>query len=216
MLCMRIIEKPTAQRIDALLPQTQCGECGYSGCMPYAEALAAGVVDIDRCPPGGVETMTALAHLLKKDPSPYLAQVAINTRSPTLAVIDEAECIGCTKCIQACPVDAIIGAAKRMHSVLTHECTGCGLCVEPCPVNCIEMQPQQALSYDPHIARQRFQARQTRLLREEHQKQHSYRQKKKLSTQETNEKEERKAKQAYILQALARVQSNQKKQRDKE
>lgn len=195
------------KKIDSLLPQTQCGECSYAGCMPYAEAMALGLAGIDRCPPGGVATVKALGALLGIDPAPYLAQAQANTRPASVAVIREAECIGCTKCIAACPVDAIIGTGKMMHAVISHDCTGCGLCVLPCPVDCIEMQVQPEASYDPNEARERYQARQTRLLREEHQKQQSYRQKRQMSAQNEGEKKEAKAKQEYILQALARVKS---------
>jgi len=128
-------------RIDALLPQTQCGKCGHPGCQPYAQAIAAGE-PINRCPPGGQETVVALARLLKR---PVLAlDVARGPAPAQVAFIREAECIGCTKCIQACPVDAIVGAAKLMHSVLIDECTGCDLCVAPCPVDCIDMLPLPA------------------------------------------------------------------------
>ena len=193
------------KQIDALLPQTQCGECSYAGCMPYAEALASGLARIDSCPPGGVATLKALGALLGIDSKPYLAEALANTRPPTVAVIREAECIGCTKCIAACPVDAIIGSGKRMHAVISHDCTGCGLCVEPCPVDCIEMQVQTKARYDRDEARARFRARQARLLRDEHQKQQSYRQKRQMTAQHEGEQTETKAKQAYILQALARV-----------
>ena len=199
------------KQIDALLPQTQCGECGYSGCLPYAEALAHGSATIDHCPPGGLKTVRALGTLLGIDPTPYLAQAATNTRPFAVAKIREAECIGCTKCIQACPVDAIIGSAKKMHVVLTHECTGCGLCVEPCPVDCIEMMPYPEPTYNPDRARLRYQARQSRLLREEHEKQQHYRQKKQLAVQTgANEQQDHRAKQDYILQALARAQAKKK------
>ena len=195
------------KQIDALLPQTQCGECSYAGCMPYAEALAAGTASIDRCPPGGVNTLIGLGKLLNIDPTPYLDSVQANTRPHAVAVIREAECIGCTKCIKACPVDAIIGTAKMMHAVITHECTGCGLCVEPCPMDCIDIVSQPEPSYNPDTARVRFVARQTRLLRDEHQKQQLYRQKRRLiaETEAKNSVDEIKAKQDYILQALARV-----------
>lgn len=126
------------QRIDALLPQTQCGKCGHPGCKPYAEGIALGEA-INKCPPGGLETITGLAQLLRV---PILELDTSRGEGPAqVAYIREAECIGCTKCIQACPVDAIVGAAKLMHTVIMDECTGCDLCVAPCPVDCIEMRP---------------------------------------------------------------------------
>ncbi|GGI86858.1 RnfABCDGE type electron transport complex subunit B [Legionella impletisoli] len=198
---------PTVSEIDALLPQTQCGECDFKGCRPYAEALANGSVTIDRCPPGGVETLKALGRLLEVDSTPYVERVSKNTRLPSLAVIREPECIGCTKCIQACPVDAIIGGAKQMHTVLEHECTGCGLCVEPCPVDCIDMVSLPAPQFDKTISRERFQAREVRLLREQHEKQQLYREKRKLAALKAGEEQDKQAKNHYILQALARVQA---------
>lgn len=127
-----------ADRIDDLLPQTQCGQCGYGGCRPYAEALALGECDINRCPPGGVAGIAALSRLLHRPMRALDPECGVE--APLLvAVIDEAVCIGCTKCIQACPVDAIVGAAQRMHTVVAALCTGCGLCVPPCPVDCIAM-----------------------------------------------------------------------------
>ena len=195
----------SAAEIDALLPQTQCGECGYPGCRPYADALAQGSVAIDRCPPGGVTTLKALAELLQQDPKPYLQQAAQNTRPPAVAVIREEECIGCTKCIQACPVDAIIGSAKQMHGIIAHECTGCGLCIEPCPVDCIELSPLPEERYERDLARNHFEARQTRLLKEKQQQEALYREKRVLAQQSMGAKAEREAKQAYIAQALARV-----------
>lgn len=192
--------------IDALLPQTQCGECGYAGCMPYAEALAQGITTIDRCPPGGVTTVKALAQLLQiKVAEPLLTVAQANSRSPALASIREAECIGCTKCIQACPVDAIIGSAKMMHAVINHECTGCGLCVEPCPVDCIDLLPLEQAQYNPQIARQHFHDRHARQLREENCKQQSYREKKQLAVNKTNQQQDVKAKQDYIMQAMVRA-----------
>jgi electron transport complex protein RnfB len=131
---------PLVDRIDALLPQTQCGQCGFPGCRPYAEAIAAGKADINQCPPGGEATILALADLLDREPKPLNPEHG-QEMPKTVAVIDEARCIGCTLCIQACPVDAILGAAKQMHTVIEEECTGCGLCVPPCPVNCIDMVP---------------------------------------------------------------------------
>ncbi len=135
----RIEEDPIVDRISNLLPQTQCGQCGYPGCKPYAEAIANEDAGINLCPPGGETTIVALADLLGRDPEPLSDSAA---EIPALAVIKEAECIGCTLCIQACPVDAIVGAAKQMHTVIAQECTGCKLCLPPCPVDCIEMVPE--------------------------------------------------------------------------
>ncbi len=134
----RVEGDPIAEQINALLPQTQCGQCGYPGCRPYAEAIAAGD-KINKCPPGGEATIQALADLLDVEAEPL---DAVEGEKPKMvAFIREAECIGCTKCIQACPVDAIVGAARQMHTVIVSECTGCDLCVEPCPVDCIDMIP---------------------------------------------------------------------------
>jgi electron transport complex protein RnfB len=174
------------QRIDALLPQTQCGKCGHPGCKPYAQGIAEGE-PINKCPPGGDETIAALAELLKV---PVLElDISRGSAPPQVAFIREAECIGCTKCIQACPIDAIVGAAKLMHTVIVDECTGCDLCVAPCPVDCIEMHPlspgtlpvvgglavsldeQRARAAKRDHARQRFERRNERLHREEQQKQ---------------------------------------------
>ncbi|GLR64344.1 electron transport complex subunit RsxB [Marinospirillum insulare] len=130
---------PLVEKIDQLLPQTQCGQCGHPGCKPYAEAIAAGEA-INLCPPGGETTIQALADLLGRDPLPLDAEDT-SSSIKRVAYIREDECIGCTKCIQACPVDAILGAAKQMHTVIADECTGCDLCVEPCPVDCIDMLP---------------------------------------------------------------------------
>ncbi|WP_133511263.1 electron transport complex subunit RsxB [Candidatus Thiosymbion oneisti] len=135
----RVEGDPVADRIDALLPQTQCGQCGYPGCRPYAEAVAKNEVAINKCAPGGETVILALADLLGKDPLP--PEAGEEEPPKALAVIDEQLCIGCTLCIQACPVDAILGAAKQMHTVIADECTGCELCVAPCPVACIEMVP---------------------------------------------------------------------------
>ena len=130
---------PIVEQINELLPQTQCGQCGHPGCRPYAEAIASGEA-INRCPPGGQATINALADLLDVEAEPLDAESGVESL-PSVAFIREDECIGCTKCIQACPVDAILGAAKQMHTILSDECTGCDLCVEPCPVDCIEMRP---------------------------------------------------------------------------
>lgn len=137
----KVESDPVVERIDALLPQTQCGQCGFAGCRPYAEAIANGGADINRCPPGGENTIVALADLLGRDPKPLDPERGEAQEQPLVAVIDEQTCIGCTLCIQACPVDAILGAAKHMHTVIEEECTGCKLCVPPCPVECIDMIP---------------------------------------------------------------------------
>ncbi|WP_148193413.1 electron transport complex subunit RsxB [Pseudomonas syringae] len=169
--------------IDALLPQTQCGKCGHPGCKPYAEGIAGGEA-INKCPPGGDETIVQLAELLSV---PVLTlDLQRGTAPAQVAFIREAECIGCTKCIQACPVDAILGAARLMHTVIINECTGCDLCIAPCPVDCIEMHPLPLATVTPVVgglaptpelqearqrkrshARMRFEARNARLHREQ-------------------------------------------------
>jgi electron transport complex protein RnfB len=127
-----------ADAIDRLLPQTQCTKCGYAGCRPYAEAIADGTADFNQCPPGGAMGIGALAALLGRTPRPLNPDNGIE--APRLvAFVREDECIGCTKCIQACPVDAIVGAPRRMHTVVADLCTGCDLCIPPCPVDCIDM-----------------------------------------------------------------------------
>ena len=156
---------PLAQRLDALLPQTQCTKCGYAGCRPYAEAMAAGEADINQCPPGGDETVAGLARLLGREPRPLNAANGVY-RPPQVAVIDEAICIGCTKCIQACPVDAIVGASKLMHTVIASWCTGCELCIPPCPVDCIALEPVESLP-ETDLSRSRYEARTARLARDE-------------------------------------------------
>jgi electron transport complex protein RnfB len=176
----------TAERIDALLPQTQCGKCGHPGCKPYAEGIARGEA-INKCPPGGAETIAALAQLLTL---PVIELDSNRGNAPAqVAFIREAECIGCTKCIQACPVDAIVGAAKLMHTVIIDECTGCDLCVAPCPVDCIDMLPLHDIEVTPIVgdlavnesqyqartlkrnhARHRYESRNARLRREDEQR----------------------------------------------
>jgi electron transport complex protein RnfB len=157
-----------ADRIDALLPQTQCEQCGYHGCRPYAEAIARGEARINQCPPGGAAGIEKLAALLDTPPLPL--DPAHGAEKPrTLARIVEADCIGCTKCIQACPVDAIVGAAKLMHTVIADDCTGCELCVPACPVDCIVLLPMPSAQIDQahaDAAREHFQRRETRLARQ--------------------------------------------------
>lgn len=143
MLVTRVLRpqgSPVTDAIDQLLPQTQCGQCGYPGCRPYAEAVFRGDAKINRCPPGGEITIRELAKLLGRAPLPLDPQFG-STKPREIALIDESACIGCKKCILACPVDAIIGARKMMHTVIAQECTGCTLCVPVCPVDCIAMEP---------------------------------------------------------------------------
>ena len=159
----------SASAIDSLLPQTQCTRCGYAGCKPYAEAISAGEANINQCPPGGSVTINALANLLGRAPIPL--NPANGVEAPLLiAQIDEARCIGCAKCLPPCPVDAIVGTRKRMHTVLADLCTGCELCVAPCPVDCIEMVTRDSLpntSAEPaaHDNRARFEAHNSRIAR---------------------------------------------------
>lgn len=133
----RVEGNPLADKIDAILPQTQCGQCGYPGCRPYADAIASGEADINLCPPGGEEGIQKLADLLGVEFKPFGGD--LQPKPKAVALIDENICIGCTLCLQACPVDAIMGAAKQMHTIIASECTGCELCVAPCPVDCINM-----------------------------------------------------------------------------
>ncbi len=137
----RVEGNPLVDQIDAILPQTQCGQCTYPGCRPYAEAIAKGEADINQCPPGGEAVIVQLADLLGVEPKPLNAEHGEEKEEKTVVYIDEQTCIGCTLCIQACPVDAIIGAAKQMHTVVESECTGCDLCIPPCPVDCIHIKP---------------------------------------------------------------------------
>jgi electron transport complex protein RnfB len=157
-----------ADRIDALLPQTQCTRCGYPACRAYAEAIASGEADINQCPPGGAAGIELLAALLGRAPNPLNPANGVE-KPAELALIDEEVCIGCTKCIQACPVDAIVGASKLMHTILIDECTGCELCIPPCPVDCITMVPapddRTALERAPYF-RARYDTRNDRLARD--------------------------------------------------
>jgi len=143
----RVQSDPLADQIDAILPQTQCGQCNFPGCRPYAEAIAAGEAGINQCPPGGAAGIRALADLLGVEAPPLNPEYG-REKPQTVAVIDESVCIGCTLCIQACPVDAILGATRQMHTVIESECTGCDLCLPPCPVDCIEMVSKAAQDAD--------------------------------------------------------------------
>lgn len=166
-----LVEQPSlVEKIDALLPQTQCEKCGHPGCRPYAAAIAAGEAH-NKCPPGRQQTADALAQLLGRQPLPLDAKAEDTLRK--VAVIREDECIGCTKCIVACPVDAIVGAALKMHTVIADRCTGCDLCLPPCPVDCIDMvvlADQQAAADAPVLARRRYEAHIARQQRERQQR----------------------------------------------
>lgn len=170
---MADFHKTLADRIEDVLPQTQCTKCGYPACRPYAEAIANGSASYNQCPPGGAEGVARIASLLGKLVIPLNHDNGVERERP-VAVIDESACIGCTLCIQACPVDAIIGAAKQMHTVIASLCTGCDLCVPPCPVDCIEMKPVTAgktgwaawSATEADAARARHDARKLRLQRE--------------------------------------------------
>jgi electron transport complex protein RnfB len=159
----------SAHDIDALLPQTQCTRCGYAGCQPYAEAIATGLAGINQCPPGGAATIGALAALLERPALPL--NPANGVEGPALvARIDEDACIGCARCLPPCPVDAIVGAHKRMHTVVLALCTGCELCVAPCPVDCITIVPRASVPEAPAAPgpadnRARYQAHGARLTR---------------------------------------------------
>ncbi len=187
MLKLKADDSPLADRIDAILPQTQCGKCGYPGCRPYAEAIASGEAGINKCPPGGEDGIRELADLLGVEFKPFDADVVL--KPPSVAFIDENLCIGCTLCIQACPVDAISGAPKLMHTIIAPLCTGCELCVAPCPVNCISMLPlpEKMLTRDEKrataaAARERYQFRLTRTERDRREKAERLAQKEKAAT----------------------------------
>jgi Na+-translocating ferredoxin:NAD+ oxidoreductase subunit B len=165
------VSKPTPEQLDDVLPQTQCGLCSYDGCLPYASAIANQHETITLCEPGGVETLRELAKHTQTDASPFIESVQQKYKPPMLAKIREDECIGCTKCITACPVDAIIGTNKQMHSVIDSQCTGCELCVAPCPVDCIDMI--EIAPVDPtvkkkkaNLYRTRYRARNERIAQE--------------------------------------------------
>ncbi len=134
-------DDPVVEKIDEILPQSQCGQCGYPGCRPYAEAISCNGEKINRCAPGGEAVMLKIAELLNVEPQPLDGEAQELTPARMVAFIDENNCIGCTKCIQACPVDAIVGATRAMHTVMSDLCTGCNLCVDPCPTHCISLQP---------------------------------------------------------------------------
>jgi len=214
-----IPNKTLADQIEDLLPQTQCTKCGYPACRPYAEAIANGDADINQCPPGGAEGIARLAQLLGKPVIMLNPENGVERPRP-VAVIDEALCIGCTLCIQACPVDAIIGGAKQMHTIINDLCTGCDLCVAPCPVDCIAMvsitgdktgwaawSQQQA-----DAARVRHDLRAARLAREklEHETMLAERAARMRETSSSDEKAEQDRKKAIIQAAMERVRQKTK------
>lgn len=210
---MSVSARPAAalvDRIDALLPQTQCTKCGHAGCRPYAQAIVDGVADINQCPPGGQAGIVHLAELLQREVLP------LNTAHGTegdlgVAVIDEALCIGCTLCIDVCPVDAIVGAPKRMHTILGSACTGCELCLPPCPTDCIRivaLQPgRRWTGDDAQAARSRYTQRQARLT------QNAERSRARRRTPETVDRPDddaRKQRQAVVAAALERARSRRR------
>ena len=198
---------PSPEQIDALLPQTQCGRCGYSACYPYAEAISRGEANINQCPPGGDHTIANLAKLLGCKPEPLNAEHGTVPAEPTVAWIDEAKCIGCTRCIQACPVDAILGAAKQMHTVIRSECTGCELCIEPCPVDCIHMIPvteDTANRGKADLARERYRNRLKRLAREREERQRRIQRKKTLPPRDIDNVDKKAVIQAAVERARRR------------
>ncbi|WP_267220543.1 RnfABCDGE type electron transport complex subunit B [Dyella silvae] len=194
-----------ADRIDALLPQTQCEQCGYHGCRPYAEAIASGAAKINQCPPGGAAGIARLAALLDVPVLPLDPEHGIE-KPRMLARIVEADCIGCTKCIQACPVDAIVGAAKLMHTVIADDCTGCELCVPACPVDCIVLEPMPLSQVDDpahaDASRLHFQRREARLAREQAQREAELAQRKAAVDASANQANP-------VLAALARARAKQ-------
>lgn len=201
--------KVTPEQIDDLLPQTQCGLCGFGGCMPYAEAIIYEHAAINLCPPGGVTTLRALANLLKQDPAPFIADMEKKAKPVLLAVVRELECIGCTKCIEACPVDAILGSAKQIHTIIASECTGCELCVPPCPVDCIDLialpEKNETISQQENAKhfRKRFHAKQKRIAQENETK-------KKAKSQVTLQE-----KKSYIQEAISRAQAKKTQRSEK-
>ena len=208
--------KLTVEQVEAVLPQTQCQLCTYDGCKPYAEAIVNDSDRIDRCLPGGVRVLTKLAKLTTQPAEPYIESMQQRQKPQLLAKIREAECIGCTKCIQACPVDAILGAAKLMHTIISDECSGCELCIEPCPVDCIdliELGSNEAV--DEKTAKQkakqyqeRYEFRQQRLSKQQLNQRKKHLHAKQIN--QTNKKASLEDKQRFIAEALARRQQQRK------
>jgi len=206
------------EQIDAILPQIHCGQCGYDGCQPYAAAIADGQADINQCPPGENAVIVKLAQLLDLAPKP-LDTTYGHPKPRAIAVIDEAQCIGCTFCLRACPVDAIVGAAKLMHTVISQECTGCERCLAPCPMDCIYMQVvSETTTTDSLIqeatraqqARQRYHARKQRLAQSQQKKSSASEisPDQKTSVGDIHQQPDSNTKQAVIEAAMARARAN--------
>ncbi|PMB54591.1 Electron transport complex protein RnfB [Coxiella-like endosymbiont] len=198
-------------KLDDLLPQTQCGLCNYKGCRPYATAIVHNETTIDHCLPGGVNTLINIATCLGQDPTPYKDKMKTKAKMPVIACIREEECIGCTKCIQVCPTDAIIGAAKLMHTIITDACSGCERCLPVCPIDCIDIKTLPPITVEEqkqhaHKWRSRYKKRQKRLARDKIEEEHKY-QKTKLANRS---KETLAARQMVIQSAVARVKAKKK------
>ena len=193
-------------KLDDLLPQTQCGLCNYEACRPYATAIINNEATIDRCFPGGIDTLTNIAAFLGQDPAPYITEMQKKAKPLAVAIIREEECIGCTKCIQACPTDAIVGTSKLMHTIITDACTGCERCLPPCPVDCIEIKTPSPITpeeqkHQTHEWRSRYEKRQKRLVRHSIEQKHKDQEIKLANAS----KQTLKALQAAICDAVARV-----------
>lgn len=205
------------EEIDAVLPQTQCGKCGFPGCKPYASAIVAGRADINQCPPGDLEGIQKLAELLDVQPKPLNTSHGF-PKLRSVALIDESLCIGCTFCIQSCPVDAIVGAAKQMHTVIAAECTGCELCIAPCPMDCISLIPvKEEMDNSLNLpidtikkqaadkARARYQFRQQRLERDKQADNKRLKRKNIVASSEMIQTSAEKRKQAIVQAAIKRA-----------
>ncbi|MFN7096983.1 MAG: RnfABCDGE type electron transport complex subunit B [Gammaproteobacteria bacterium] len=206
-----MIAKTLAEQIDALLPQTQCGLCGHGGCMPYAKAIAERNEAINRCPPGGIRVLTKLADLLEQDVQPFLTDMQASEKPSQVAVIREEACIGCLICIKACPVDAIVGAPKLMHTVISDACTGCELCVAPCPMDCIDMVEtsapvnEHAFYQQAESARQRYYKHNQRLAANEKSAKTQHEKAVNVAVASNKQEEILAARQAFIAEAVARA-----------